>query len=141
MTSQFIPAIALGLAVAIFFGYVAPTYSGFITETQTSIDRQQAAIDAVALFIKKEEELTQAKNAISEGDLARLETLLPSSVDPIRVILDISTLAKRSGIQLASINATAAPSTVPAEGSASPLVEAIDLAVSASGTYHLHDKY
>ena len=134
MINRLIPTAALIIALVIIIGYVAPTFSGEIAETRAAIARTQTALLAAERFGEKENELASAKNAISPSDLARLDTLLPGSVDNVGVILDLTALAARTGVQLASINAVTSSADTAGENTQST-VGSIDLHISAAGSY------
>ncbi|MDO8623961.1 MAG: hypothetical protein Q7R54_01270 [bacterium] len=135
--NRLIPAVALVLALAIFFGYVSPTYSGSVVKTKATIEREQAALDAASLFAKKQNELASAKNAISPDNLAHLETLLPGSVDNVGLILDLTALAARSGVLLSNINVTPPASAAIASDAGTELspIGSVDLTLTAAGSY------
>ena len=90
---RFFPIIGLVLAGVIALAYIEPTYSNKIIPTQAAIASSDQALAAAASFKAKENELAAAKNAILPEDLARLEKLLPSSVDNVAIILDLNALA------------------------------------------------
>jgi Tfp pilus assembly protein PilO len=101
-----LPIILIASSFAVFFGYVDPNYKGDVT--QSSADYSKAGV----LFLKDElvkyddilnsstkivsqrDVLVAKKNTISEVDKARLERLLPSNIDNIRLIIEISKIAE-----------------------------------------------
>src|SRR3989344_2756923 len=133
--NRLIPVAALVLAIAIFFGYVSPAYSGSVAEARATIKRVQAALDAAELFDQKQNELASAKNAISPDDLAHLETLLPSSVDNVQMILDLTALAARSGILLSNVNVAPLPAAATDPGTIVAPIGSVDLTLTATGSY------
>ncbi len=152
MNSHVIPAIALTIAVGIFFGYVKPTWSGPITATKAAIVDDEQALVVAGEYTSKQSELNSARIAIDPEDLTRFSVFLPDSVDNIGLILDINALAARSGISLANIdvvksnyggtgnNAKATVSSGAPPAGALPVartnsVGSIDLSLSAVGTY------
>lgn len=130
-----LPIGAIIAAIGIVVLYVSPTYTGAIAAVKGRIAEQDAALVAAARFHTKEAELAAAKNAIAPTDLERLETLIPSSIDNVGVILDLTALASRSGVQLTSINASQPSTASIEEGGAQLPVGSIDLTLSANGTY------
>ena len=129
---RFFPIIGLVLAGVIALAYIEPTYSNKIIPTQAAIASSDQALAAAASFKAKENELAAAKNAILPEDLARLEKLLPSSVDNVAIILDLNALAARSGMVLSDIGVTP-----PAEDQAAlqGSIGSVDLTLTATGTY------
>ncbi|MES2225680.1 MAG: hypothetical protein V4480_02625 [Patescibacteria group bacterium] len=141
MTSRLLPIGALVIAIALFFLYVKPTYTGPIQETKTKIDSYTAALAAADRFSEKEAQLTQQRAAIAPDSLQRLNEFLPDGVDNVQLILDLDALAARSGMTLSNFDiknqdqTTAAnPATGLALQSNTP-VDSIDLTFSGVGTY------
>lgn len=138
MNTRLIPTFAFVIAAGIFFGYVAPTWSGSISEARATIKANNKALAAATTYATQQNELAAARNAISSSDIARLETLLPNSVDNVGLILDLNALAARSGITLSNVdvltNAAAVGSANAAARAANP-VGSVDLSLSAVGTY------
>lgn len=142
MNSKILPAFALMIAVGIFFGYVNPTWKGSIAATKTAIAADKEALSAAKKYADQQVELTTEQNAIDPSNLARLSIFLPDSVDNVGLILDLNTLAARSGISLSNIDVVidAKNDTNKAVVGAlsseiqSP-IDSIDLSLSAVGTY------
>ncbi len=132
MTSRAVPLVCLILAFGIALGYVSPMYTEDITELQAAIENNDKALAAAKAYKEKENQLVAEKDNIPPADLARLQTLLPDSVNNVRLILDLNALAARTGVVLTSIDvATLSQST---EGSDNP-IGAIDLTLAATGSY------
>ncbi len=144
--SRILPIVALLFAVALFFLYVRPTYSGAIQDTRQKIASYDSALAAADRFDQKESELSQARAQISPDNLKRLNEFLPDGVDNVQLILDLDALAARSGITLSEFDikgqgdgtsGAAAPSTDSTGLSldASNPIDSLDLTFKASGTY------
>jgi hypothetical protein len=99
--SRLLPLIAIVFAIALFFLYIRPTYSGAISDTRQQIKSYDDALEAADRFQQKEAELTQARSQIPAESLARLNEFLPDGVDNVQLILDLNALAARSGMTLA----------------------------------------
>ena len=145
MNSRVLPLLALIATIAIFFGYVKPTWSGEIANLNTAIAADDQALAAADAYASQQNALIAARNAINPQDLSRLSTFLPSSADNDGIILDLNALAARSGLSLSSIDvsknaaADATPTSAPnGTFSATPStgsVNSVDLSLSAVGTY------
>jgi Tfp pilus assembly protein PilO len=129
--TRILPLIAIFLAIALAFSYIEPTYSGTIADKRASIARSDQVLAAAAAFQEKEDALNAAKNEIPEADLARLETLLPRSVDNVALILDLTALAARSGVTLSDINVLPVSETAEGQGT----LGTVDLNLTAAGSY------
>ena len=139
MNTRLIPTVAFVIAIGIFFGYVAPTWSGSITRERATIAADNQALAAATTYATQQNELAAARNAINPTDIARLTALLPDAVDNVGLILDLNALAARSGIALSNVDvltsaATTGRSANEAVRAANP-VGSVDLALSAVGTY------
>lgn len=146
MNSRILPFFALMIAVAIFFAYVNPVWTGPIAAAKTAIANDNAALSAAAAYTTRENQLAAQEAAIDPTNLAELTTMLPDSVDNVGIIVDINALAARSGILISNIdvasdNSTASADTsdtssdgTPSTGSTDP-VGSVDLSLSGVGTY------
>lgn len=137
--NRLVPTLALLVAFGIFFGYIAPTWSGSIGKARTAIAADDKALAAATTYATQQNELAAARNSINPSDIARLTTLLPNSVDNVGLILDLNALAARSGLALSNIDVLTSASAGsaaanPAAAAANP-VGSVDLSLSAVGTY------
>lgn len=147
MTARIFPVVALIIAVGLFFGYINPTRTGSMAATKAQIDSYDAALAAAERFNERENELVIAKANIPSDGLARLEAFLPDGVDNVQIILDLNTLAARSGITLSDFDTTASdndtaqggapnvPEEIGFELESAGAIDSIELRVSATGTY------
>lgn len=102
-----LPIILILSSLGVFFGYVNPNYKGtgipdpsHYTSTDGTVflknelakyqDISKSSNDIVA----KRDSFISKKNKISDADQARLEKLLPSNIDNIRLIIEISQIAQ-----------------------------------------------
>lgn len=136
MNSRILPALALMIAVGIFFVYVSPTWSGSIADAKTAISADEDALKAANDYTTRVKELTDQKSSIDQESISRLATFLPDTVDNVGLILDLNTLAARSGVSLSNIDvAVPSASTVTKPGAVQNPVSSVDLKLSAVGTY------
>jgi len=161
--SRIIPLLLVIGAVGLFIGYTQPTYGGSVAALKDEITNLDNALNAAQQFKQKEAQLTQQRNALSGEQLDRLEAFLPDSVDNVQLIVDLNSLAARSGVQLSEFNietgttnsaasatsgaAPLTPSTpgggvAPLQPQSSTLAlqsseptESLELSVSATGSY------
>lgn len=143
MNSRILPVIALIIAVAAFFLYVNPTWTGSITSTKAAIALDAQTLDAADEYTKQQNILIASSAAIDPADMKKLEVYLPDSVNNVGIILDLNALAARSGLSLSNIDVAnagdpgaAANSAVGAlPGSVNP-VGSVNLSLSAVGTFN-----
>lgn len=149
MTSRLFPIIAILLSIGLFFMYINPTRSGSIASKKAQIASYESALEAAERFNARQAELTVAQANIPSDGLARLEAFLPDGVDNVQIILDLNTLAARSGITLSDFETSAISSTnMQSAGAPDPTmggtatgfanqgpIDSLEITVSATGTY------
>lgn len=146
MTERILPVVIVFIAIGLFFGYVHPTYTGTIADLRTEIKSYDAALRAAQEYSKKEAQLVNQKNAIPVDGLMRVEAFLPDGVDNVQLILDLNSLAARSGVTLSDFDITTFEKTAQNQGGrfsleSDSLVESLELSVSAVGTYDSFKKF
>jgi len=138
MTSRILPVLLILIAIGLFFGYVNPTYTGAVAALRTEIQGYDAALAAADKFAEKERALLAERNSIPAEGLARIESFLPDGVDNVQLILDLNSLASRSGLTLSNFDVGTPAETSGGDrlslASESP-VESLDISVSATGSY------
>jgi hypothetical protein len=109
--SRILPLLAIVFAIALFFLYIRPAFSGPIAATRTQIASYNDALAAASRFQEKEAQLTQQRAQIPADSLERLADFLPDGVDNVQLILDLDALAARSGVTLSDFNTTGSASS------------------------------
>jgi Tfp pilus assembly protein PilO len=89
--------ILIALSIGAFTMYVQPRYRA-LKETRQAVASYSSNLDTAEKLKTSREELIQKYNNISKADLDSLKTLLPDSVDNIRLIIQIDSLAARNGL-------------------------------------------
>lgn len=159
MISRILPILLLVAAIAMFFLYIWPQYKGPISDAQKQIASYNSTLQAAQVFQEHESKLMAERNAIPADSLTRLQEFLPDDVDNIQLILDLSSLASRTNMQLSSFaiqqesaangttgrstigNASTSPATPsPGLGTAAAIssngnTDYLELSVTATGTY------
>jgi|SRR3989344_470232 len=112
----------VGIIVAgfVFFQYTLPAYDN-INALQAKITQYNQALDKSAELQKLKDALLTRYNAFSPDAKIRLQKMMPDHVDNIRLILDIDSLAGRSGMALQNV----VISTPTSEGSDQTVIGAI----------------
>lgn len=114
-----LPIILIASSFAVFFGYVDPNYKGNASQViQSSADYPKASIiflkdekakyddilNSSTKIIAQRDILIAKKNTILETDAAKLERLLPSNIDNIRLTIEIIKIAERRGLPTKNIS-------------------------------------
>ncbi len=107
------PIIIIGACITVFVLAVSPRYKA-MQQTRESVALSNANLQTAARLAQSREELITKYNAISKSDLDNLKTLLPDSVDNIRLIIQINALAAKNGLTiLKNVNYEAKKDTPP----------------------------
>ncbi|HUY62410.1 MAG TPA: hypothetical protein VMV50_01290 [Candidatus Paceibacterota bacterium] len=148
MMSRIYPLISVIAAIALFVGYVGPTWNGSIAGTKNAIASDDQALAAAQAYATEESQLVSERDAMNPADIARLTTLLPDSVDNVSIILDLDALAARSGLTLSNVNVSAPAASSASAGAPAGLstggtggIGSVDLVVSATGSYAAFQKF
>jgi len=100
-----LPIILIISSITVFFGYVDPNYKGNAQDTSDytkdgivflsqELSKYNDILKSSTQIVSQRDALVAKKNTITEVDKARLEKLLPSNIDNIRLIIEISKIAE-----------------------------------------------
>lgn len=109
MNKNIIALILIVLSAGIYFTVT----SGIITDAQTvkAVNDQYAvALDNAAKLVSMRDEVRKQYDSISAADRERLDKMIPSTVDNIRLIVDLNGLAAIHGLSLTDIKASVSSS-------------------------------
>lgn len=130
----FLPFILIILALVIFFVPIR----GLLSDVgPLSAERAEliSALDNARAIQAAREDLLAKYNNLSPEDTSKLNKLLPDTVDNVRLIIDINSIAERHGMVLKNIDVSSAP----AAAATSPNLELYDsliLRFSVHGNYN-----
>ncbi|MES2216734.1 MAG: hypothetical protein V4481_05590 [Patescibacteria group bacterium] len=99
--------ILIVLAIGIYFTFT----KGMIAQAkavQAVNSKYTSAISNADQLIRVRDQVIEDEGKISEGDRARLEKMIPNTVDNIRLIIDLKGVGVRHGMTLNNIKAVAA---------------------------------
>ncbi|MFA6077404.1 MAG: hypothetical protein WC724_00025 [Candidatus Paceibacterota bacterium] len=131
------PILLLGTSGLMLFMFTNPNYEK-IQAKKVELASYNEALDNSKLILGQKDKLLSIVNEIPEEQKLKLEKLLPSNIDNIRLILEINNIAKRYGVILRAIEFGSTPQAVPktAIGQKAP-TNAPDLGNSDYGTVTL----
>jgi Tfp pilus assembly protein PilO len=98
--------ILIVLAVGVYFTYTSGQIST-LKSIQAVNAQYQTALDNANRLIKLRDAALAQYNGISDTDKSRLDVMVPSTVDNIRLILDISGIAQMHGLTAGNITTSA----------------------------------
>ena len=112
-----LPIILILSSLTIFFGYINPNYKGNGTPTNVSDYSTYSVLslkDELTKFddlakgstsvVSKRNNLVAKKDRISQEDITRLEKLLPSNIDNIRLIIEIGKIASGRNLIIKNVS-------------------------------------
>lgn len=111
-----VPIILIIASLGVFFGYVDPNYRGQgtgnaadystygVIPLQAELTKFQDIANSSNKIVAERESLVQKKNTITDADQTKLEKLLPSNIDNIRLIIEISDIAKKRNLLVKNIS-------------------------------------
>jgi len=123
--------IASILAVVLF---AAPRYNN-TKALRAEVTELEDALSKAAELRSERARLVDTYNTMTEQDRQRLRTLLPDSVDNVKLSIDIEQLAARHGLVLKDANVEEARNVVADAGLASQSLGTIEMNLSFLGGY------
>lgn len=102
MNKNLIALILIVLSVGIFFTVTDSQYTN-LKNTQAKNDQYIKAVEDSKQLLKQRERVISARNSISKEDQEKLDKMLPDHVDNVRLIIDITNVAKKRNIALKNI--------------------------------------
>lgn len=97
------PIMLIIISIGIFFFYVDPEYKK-VKELQDEIKANKEVLVVANNLKLKKDELNAKFNQISQLEKENLEKLLPDTVDNVRLIIDINSIANSSSVVIRDIN-------------------------------------
>jgi Tfp pilus assembly protein PilO len=96
---SFIALLFIAISITVFFVMVKPKYNS-LQGLRTQVATANANLETAAKLAKERDQLIATYQGISKTDLDNLKTLLPDSVDNIRLIIQINSLATKNNLSL-----------------------------------------
>ncbi len=131
-----LPIIFLGIAGALFFGYIDPAYDR-IKELRAEESEFSLALDRSRELQQVRDSLLARYNAFPQDDVRRIEKLVPDHVDNVRLILDLDSMASKYGMRVRNVSIESSESRAQRGqiGIEERAYESVVLTFSVSGTY------
>lgn len=105
-----IAIILIVLSVGLFFLYIKPQYASI-----NNLRAEKATYDSTLAKSKElktlRDSLTQKYNSISEEDKDKLQNMIPTNFDGVKLALDLNTMASRYGMTIRDVKIDAARET------------------------------
>lgn len=94
--------ILIALSLALFGVFTNPRYDN-VRELQAEANAFDSALERSKELISIRDALLSKYNAFPSDSIARLNAMLPNSIDTVRLIIDVNTLAGKYGMSLSAI--------------------------------------
>ena len=131
-----ISIVLIALAIGLFVAFTNPRLAA-TRELSTEAARFDEALERSKELIALRDALLTKYNAIPSEDITKIDTMIPDSIDTVRLIIDIETLASRYGMSLGNIS-IGTPEGAPANGALGPSADAfgrMSLSFTVVSTY------
>lgn len=103
MSSIILSIILLLASVGSFFMVIDPTYAD-IKKLRVENSEYDGALNNSKQIQEYRDKLLDQYNSLTKSDLERLEKVLPSGVDNVRLVMEIDRVAARYGMTLKNVN-------------------------------------
>ncbi len=94
--------VTILVSIAIFIVVVIPRFNA-IKELRSERTELSDAVASGADLRVRRDELTRQYNAISQDSLSKLKSLLPDSIDNVKLILELDALARTYGLPIQNV--------------------------------------
>jgi len=102
MTRTIIILVLILSSIGIFMKYISPKYDE-VNVLKSKIARIEQALSKTRTIRRKRSALSEQAKNFSEENTARLNKLLPTHVDNVRLILDLDGIASQYGIRIKNV--------------------------------------
>lgn len=110
-----VPIILIASSLAVFLGYVDPNYKNGVNDVadyskaditflKNELMNYENILNSSTKIVSQRDILIAKKNTITSTDIDRLERLLPSNIDNIRLIIEISKIAEGRSLVVKNIS-------------------------------------
>ncbi|MCK5059626.1 MAG: hypothetical protein KAR00_00555 [Candidatus Pacebacteria bacterium] len=129
------PIFLIILAVAIFYVYIDPAYAD-IRQLQVEEKAYAEAIESVRAVEQKRNELILKYNSFSSVDLDRLDEMIPSTIDNMRLVAEINGIAQQYDIEIRRVRvAEYREGNIPREGTVTEGIPDVHKMLTMSFTF------
>ncbi len=97
------PILSILIAILIFFFYTKPEFAE-VKRIRNEADRYQSAIETAELRNKELEAKLAEKRGHPAVDIERLNILVPSKIDEVKILADLSELARKHNMLFGNVS-------------------------------------
>lgn len=129
------PILLLAASIGLFLGYIDPQYKE-IKIQKAELAQYNDALEKSAELRKVRDELIQKDNGISRNNREKIKKMLPETVDNVRLILDMDSIASKFGLSIKNIKVgETTPDSSDTFGPSGKKYGSIELSFSVTASY------
>ncbi len=102
---SFLPFIVIGICIALYYMYMAPTYAD-ITALSTTKSEYTSALANIALLKSHRDAILAQYSAIDPSNIAKLQEIIPGTSNSVDVVSNINALAAQYGMSIRQVKIT-----------------------------------
>lgn len=142
MNRNFTAVVLIGLAIGLYFTYTNKQIDQ-IKATSSVNDGYISALSSAKELIRLREQVNNDWKKVSSDDQQRLAKMIPDTVDNIRLVIDLNSIAVKNGFSLKNIRASASSDSKKDTGVrtsnsnriATPTLDTVTVSFSATAPY------
>ncbi|MEK7180605.1 MAG: type 4a pilus biogenesis protein PilO [Patescibacteria group bacterium] len=97
-----LPILLIILSFAVFYMYIDPTYAD-VRELQSEAKEYKQALEKAQALTELKTTLVNRYNTFTNDNLLRLEKMVPSEIDNVRLTAEIDGIGEKYGIKIRAI--------------------------------------
>ena len=105
MNRNLLATILIIAAIGVYFTITKPMIAD-VQAVRSQNEQYSAALASADEIIKARESITRSYNSISQDNRTRLDKMIPSAVDNIRLVIDLNNLALQHHFALSDVKAS-----------------------------------
>lgn len=105
---SFTPVLLVVISLGLFYLHISPRYTE-VQELRTQVGQYNEALTRAKALEAERDNLLTSYNTFSPENLSRLEKLIPDSVNTVKLITDIDSIAARYSIAVRSVTTAEQP--------------------------------
>ncbi|MFC1802256.1 type 4a pilus biogenesis protein PilO [Patescibacteria group bacterium] len=134
MSRFIIPTFLIIVSAGLFFMYTDPLYKGVQSLLEEKNQYDEAFNSSKELKVVRDKLLSKY-NTFTEGNINRLEKLLPDHIDNVRLVMDINNIAAKYGMTIKDVKVGVGGGEVSVLGASEKPFGSITLGFSVTTSY------
>lgn len=140
MLKKLTPLIFIAAALGLFFGFIDPQYK-LAASSDVMVARFNDTTTRLNSLISERDSKIKKEKDIGDADNARLKKLLPDTVDNVRLVLDLDSMARKYQMNLRNIKFSNSGGDAQGTASVGQGFGMINLSFSVNSSYENFKKF